>query len=100
MTTTGSSVKKVVESVQNHGGTVAAVGVMLNRDPKNVNQKSIGAPFKALEELFKIYNYPLNLIKYIITDIAHKNVASWATHPALIPYIQSGIMDTAEFSVV
>jgi tetratricopeptide (TPR) repeat protein len=55
---------------------------------------------KALEELFQIYNYPINLIKYIITDIAPKNVASWSNHPALKPYIDSGIMDTAEFNAI
>lgn len=52
LTTTGGSVKKVVDSVRNHGGKVLAVGVMLNRDPKNVNKKSIGAPFLALRNMF------------------------------------------------
>ncbi len=52
LTTTGASVKKVVDSVRSHGGNVIAVGVMLNRDPENVNDNSLGAPFKALENLF------------------------------------------------
>jgi orotate phosphoribosyltransferase len=52
LTTTGGSVKKVIESVRNHGGTVVGVGVMLNRDPQNVNETTIGAPFKALDELY------------------------------------------------
>ncbi len=52
LTTTGASVKKVMESVKEHGGTVVAVGVMVNRDPKNVNEQTIGAPFFALGELF------------------------------------------------
>ena len=51
LTTTGGSVKKVIESVKNHGGNVLAVGVMLNRDPQNVNADSIGVPFTALAEL-------------------------------------------------
>lgn len=52
LTTTGESVKKVIRSVQEHEGRVVAVGVMVNRDPKNVNTDSIGAPFSALGELF------------------------------------------------
>ncbi len=52
LTTTGGSVKKVISSVQEHGGHVIAVGVMMNRDPKNVNSKSMGVPFYALDELF------------------------------------------------
>lgn len=52
LTTTGGSVKKVVESVREHGGNVVAVGVMVNRDPKNVNAELMDAPFFALGELF------------------------------------------------
>lgn len=52
LTTTGGSVKKVINSVQEHNGRVMAVGVMVNRDPKNVNSKSMGVPFYALDELF------------------------------------------------
>lgn len=52
LTTTGGSVKKVIASVREHGGTVVAVGVMVNRDPKNVNEASIGVPFFALDDLF------------------------------------------------
>jgi len=48
LTTTGISVKKVVAAVKSAGGNVAAVGVMVNRDPENVNAESIGAPFSAL----------------------------------------------------
>ncbi|MDO8460834.1 MAG: phosphoribosyltransferase family protein [bacterium] len=48
LTTTGGSVKKVVDSVRHAGGTVVAVGVMVNRDPENINEDTIGAPFFAL----------------------------------------------------
>lgn len=48
LTTTGESVKKVVKTVKDAGGKVVAVGVMVNRNPKIVNAKSIGAPFAAL----------------------------------------------------
>ncbi len=51
VTTTGSSIKKVIESVRKAGGKVIPAAVMLNRDPKNVNSKSIGAPFSALSVL-------------------------------------------------
>ncbi len=54
-TTTGSSVKKVIHSVKKAGGKVVAVGVIINRD-KNVNTKSIGAPFSYLG-FFDIASY-------------------------------------------
>ena len=45
ITTTGGSVKKVIESVRIAGGKVVATCVIINRDPKLVNSKTIGAPF-------------------------------------------------------
>lgn len=48
LTTTGISVKKVVNAVRANGGTVVAVCVMVNRDPKNVNSDTVGAPFSSL----------------------------------------------------
>jgi orotate phosphoribosyltransferase len=51
VTTTGGSVKKVMQTVFEAGGTVAAVGVMVNRDPENVSSETIQAPFSALLEL-------------------------------------------------
>ncbi|MCX6817129.1 MAG: phosphoribosyltransferase family protein [Candidatus Beckwithbacteria bacterium] len=47
-TTTGGSVKKTVDSVKALGGEVVGVCVMVNRDPKNVTAKVIGAPFTSL----------------------------------------------------
>ncbi len=38
--------------MREHGGAVVAVGVMINRDPKRVTSKTIGAPMVALGELF------------------------------------------------
>ncbi len=55
-TTVGSSVKKLIQSVKKAGGKVVAVGVMINRDPKLVNTKSIGAPFYSLGVL-KVPSY-------------------------------------------
>jgi len=51
LTTTGGSVKKVVDSVRKAGGKVVRVCVMVNRDPENINSKSIGAPFSSLAVL-------------------------------------------------
>lgn len=48
ITTTGGSVKKVVNAVRAAGGEVVAVCVMVNRDPENVTSHFIGAPFSAL----------------------------------------------------
>lgn len=48
LTTTGLSVKKVVDVVKKAGGKVVAVGVMVNRNPQGVNSKMMGAPFFSL----------------------------------------------------
>lgn len=56
LTTTGGSVKKVIKSVKRAGGKVVAVCVMVNRDPKLVNSKSVGVPFSSLG-VFKIPSY-------------------------------------------
>lgn len=48
LTTTGGSVKKVVESVRAAGGKVVCVGVMIDRSPHGIDKKIIGAPFFAL----------------------------------------------------
>lgn len=49
LTTTGGSAKKVVETVQVVGGKVAAVCVMVNRNPEEVSEKYFGTPFFALD---------------------------------------------------
>lgn len=48
-TTTGGSVKKVVDEVKRNGGKVIATCVILNREPDKVNSDSIGAPFDSLD---------------------------------------------------
>ncbi len=48
LTTTGGSVKNVVDSVRHAGGNVVMVGVMINRNPDNVNEETFGVPFFAL----------------------------------------------------
>src|SRR3989344_1227659 len=51
LTTTGISVKKVVDAVKTAGGRIVAVCVMVNRDPENVTSETIGAPFSSLSVL-------------------------------------------------
>jgi orotate phosphoribosyltransferase len=51
LTTTGGSVLKVVTSVRQAGGIVAAVGVMVNRNPDEVSEKLFKAPFFSLADL-------------------------------------------------
>ena len=54
--TTGGSVLKVIKSVQNAGGEVVGVCVMVNKDPDNINSKTFGVPFESLSEL-KVATY-------------------------------------------
>jgi orotate phosphoribosyltransferase len=51
LTTTGGSVKKVVDTVKKSGGNVIAVCVMVNRDPENITSETIGALFDSLAVL-------------------------------------------------
>lgn len=51
LTTTGGSVKKVVNTVQQAGGNVVQVCVMVNKDPENVTSEMMGVPFSSLAEL-------------------------------------------------
>lgn len=48
LTTTGGSVRKVVDTVKAAGGKVIAVAVMVNRDSQHVTAKVVGAPLFAL----------------------------------------------------
>jgi orotate phosphoribosyltransferase len=48
LTTTGGSVKQVIDVVRAAGGRVAQVCVMANRDPERVTPEVIGAPFEWL----------------------------------------------------
>ncbi len=57
LTTTGGSVKKVVESVRMAGGDVQAVCVMINRNPEEVTSETVGAPLSQLG-IFPAEAYP------------------------------------------
>lgn len=52
LTTTGGSVKKVIKAVEEAGGNIVAVGVMVNRSPDVVNAALFGYPFSSLGILF------------------------------------------------
>jgi orotate phosphoribosyltransferase len=49
LTTTGGSALKLVQAIRRAGGNVAAVCVMVNRNPDEVNESTFGAPFFALD---------------------------------------------------
>jgi len=55
---------------------------------------------KHLQEQMANYNLPFALIKFIMTDIAEKNMAYWLAHPALQPWIASGSLDFAIFNAM
>jgi orotate phosphoribosyltransferase len=48
VTNTGGSVKKVATNVAATGAKVVAIGVMVNRDPKNVTTETMGVAFESL----------------------------------------------------
>lgn len=50
LTTTGGSLKKVIDSAKACGARVVACSVMVNRDPQNVNESVFGVPFMPLAE--------------------------------------------------
>ncbi len=53
---------------------------------------------KALLELLEIYEYPATTVKYVITDIAKKNIDSMRSHPAFSSFIEKGVIDFACFN--
>ncbi|HSX19739.1 MAG TPA: SAM-dependent methyltransferase [Gammaproteobacteria bacterium] len=55
---------------------------------------------KHLQTLMANYNLPFALIKFIMTDIAEKNMQSWVEHPALQPWVESGSLDFAIFNAM
>ena len=63
LTTTGTSVRKAIISVRQAGGKVVGVGILINRNPREVDKKAITAPFYALAnfptEVFDEKNCPL-----------------------------------------
>lgn len=48
VTTTGASVKKVVDLVRAAGGNIVMVYVIVNRNPDGVHEEMMGSPFRSL----------------------------------------------------
>ena len=72
ITTTGGSVRKVIESVNKAGGRIIAASTMVNRNPDGVISEALGVTFSALCNLkaeaykpvecpFCVSNIPINL---------------------------------------
>lgn len=63
LTTTGGSVRKVVDTIKATGGNVISVGVMIDRSDDGMTQDLIGAPFFTLgrltTEVFEAEDCPL-----------------------------------------
>lgn len=76
LTTTGGSVRKVVDTVKTAGGKVISVGVMIDRSDNGMTEEIIGAPFFTLgrltTEVFDAKDCPLCKNKVPInTKIGH-----------------------------
>jgi tetratricopeptide (TPR) repeat protein len=39
------------------------------------------------------------LVKYVMTDLAERNVEFWSSHPALRPFVEEGVLDFARFDL-
>jgi len=68
LTNTGGSVKKVVDTVKSAGGNVVMVGVMVNRNPENVNEDYMGTPF------FSLGTFPAEAFSESECELCKKNV--------------------------
>jgi tetratricopeptide (TPR) repeat protein len=55
---------------------------------------------KCLQELMLNYDLPMTLIKFIMTDVAEKNINSWEQHPAFKPWVAAGNLDFALFNAM
>lgn len=56
-----------------------------------------------LHSLYELRDYAgiaLPPFRYVMTDLAVKNVEGWRRHPALRPYIEQGVLDFAAFDAV
>jgi hypothetical protein len=53
-----------------------------------------------LSALCRDHAVPLARFRYILTDLVESNLAFYRQHPHFVPFIESGILDTALFDVV
>lgn len=49
--TTGGSIHSAIRAVQNAGGDVVQLGLIINRDPRNVTQEAFSVPMSSLAEI-------------------------------------------------
>jgi tetratricopeptide (TPR) repeat protein len=55
---------------------------------------------KELCELTEFAGFDLPPFRYIMSDLAVKNIAYWQQHSRLIPFVEKGILDFAKFDAV
>ncbi|OCT14479.1 hypothetical protein A8709_27130 [Paenibacillus pectinilyticus] len=59
--------------------------------------------FYVLQELTKLTemaSIPLPPFRYVMSDLAEKNIAFWQRHASLAPYVEQGLLDFAKFDAV
>ncbi|HEX9736053.1 MAG TPA: tetratricopeptide repeat protein [Thermoanaerobaculia bacterium] len=54
---------------------------------------------RRLRELHEIAGRPLAGLRYVMSDVAEKNVRFWEGHPWLRPFVEEGVLDFAGFDV-
>jgi hypothetical protein len=52
---------------------------------------------RRLQELQRRFGARVPRFKYVLTDLAERNVAFWQAHPALKPFVEQGVLDFARF---
>jgi tetratricopeptide (TPR) repeat protein len=55
---------------------------------------------KALDEMQKVCDFPMDKIVFVMTDFTEKNFDFWKDHPSLKDYFDSGRLDAAIFDAV
>jgi tetratricopeptide (TPR) repeat protein len=59
--------------------------------------------FHVLKELCGLRDFaciPIPPFRYVMSDLAVKNIAYWQQHPSLQPFVEEGVLDFAQFDAV
>jgi hypothetical protein len=59
--------------------------------------------FHVLQKLTELIEYAgiaLPPFKYVMSDLPLKNITGWQQHPGLVPFVEQGILDFAQFDAV
>ncbi|QMV41484.1 tetratricopeptide repeat protein [Cohnella cholangitidis] len=81
-------------------------GVGYASEPVTIVELGAGSgrlAFHVLNELCELAAFAgiaIPPFRYIMSDIAVKNIAYWQRHPCLIPFVEKGILDFAKFDAV